>query len=61
VFARGITEVDCVGIAANAQEPVDRFIVEYSEYLVCCFEFIAFSEADSTIETELGPFSLSNP
>ena len=35
--ARGIAGVDTVGIAANVQEPVDRSVVKYSEYLVWLF------------------------
>ena len=46
-----MAEVDTVGFAANAQEPVGPSVVEYSEYLVCYFEIIV----------ELGPFSISNP
>ena len=40
--ARGIAGVDTVGIAANVQEPVDRSVVKYSEYLVWLF-LITFS------------------
>ena len=52
--ARGIAGVDTAGIAANAQEPVDRSVVE-SNY----FEIIP-SVKRTTIESELGPFSISN-